>query len=31
MAEELKLWFEEVAFLHIQCQVGLGEFMEDRV
>lgn len=31
MAEELKLLFEEVAFLYIQYQVGLSKFMENSV
>lgn len=31
MAEELKLLLEEVGFLHVQCQVGLGKFMENSI
>lgn len=31
MAEELKLLLKKVAFLHVQCQPGLGKFMENSI
>lgn len=31
MSKELQLGLQEMAFLHVQCQVGLMDFVEDSI